>query len=70
MNLTAEALVRQLCQGLELVACKAEARGVEITAEELGGRSLITPSCGLGPATEPIAERAMDTLAQMGVLLR
>ncbi|UCG25754.1 MAG: hypothetical protein JSW55_07135 [Chloroflexota bacterium] len=70
MNLTAEALVQQLHQGLELVAEKAQARGVEITAEELSGRSLISPSCGLGPATVPIAERAMGTLAQMGVLLR
>jgi hypothetical protein len=70
MNQTAEALVRRLDQGLELVAKKARARGVEMTAGELSGRSLITTSCGLGPATVPIAERALDTLAQMGVLLR
>jgi hypothetical protein len=70
MNLTAEALVRRLDQGLELVAQKAQARDVEITAGELSGRSLITTSCGLGPATVPIAERSLDTLAQMGVLLR
>ena len=70
MNQTAGALVQRLHAGLELIACKAQARGVEITAEELSGRSLITPSCGLGPATIPIAERAMETLAQMGVLLQ
>jgi len=70
MNQTAEALVRRLDQGLELVAKKAQARGVEMTAGELSGRSLITTSCGLGPATVPIAERSLDTLAQMGVLLR
>ncbi|HSG15295.1 MAG TPA: hypothetical protein VLE70_03095 [Anaerolineae bacterium] len=70
MNLTAEALVGQLHQGLELVANKAQARGVEMTAKELAGRSLVAPSCGLGPATVPIAERALDTLAKMGVLLQ
>jgi methionine synthase II (cobalamin-independent) len=70
MSQTAETLAQRLHKGLEFVADKAQARGVEITAEELGGRSLITTSCGLGPATVSIAERALDTLAKMGALLR
>ena len=69
MSQSAETLSRRLCEGLELVAGKAQARGINISAEELGARSLITTSCGLGPATEPIAERALETLAQMGALL-
>jgi methionine synthase II (cobalamin-independent) len=67
---SAETLAQRLCDGLELVAGKAQARGINISAEELGERSLITTNCGLGPATEPIAERALDTLAQMGALLK
>jgi methionine synthase II (cobalamin-independent) len=70
MSQTAETLARRLRQGLTLVADKAQARGIEITAEELGAQSLITTSCGLGPATVPIAERAMETLARMGSLLQ
>jgi len=66
---SAETLARRLCDGLELVTQKAQARGINISAEELGAHSLITTSCGLGPATEPIAERALETLAQMGALL-
>jgi len=64
-----EKLAERLHQGLALVAEKAQARGVQITAGELSTRSLITTSCGLGPATVPIAERALDTLAQLGALL-
>lgn len=67
---TAEMLAQRLCDGLKLVAGKAQARGINICPEELGARSLITTSCGLGPTTVPIAERALDTLAQMGALLR
>ncbi|MGD8806638.1 MAG: methionine synthase [Chloroflexota bacterium] len=70
MSQTAEKLAQRLWQGLELVAGKAQARGIDIRAEELGARSLITTSCGLGPTTVPIAERALETLAQMGALLR
>jgi hypothetical protein len=70
MSQTAEMLAQRLMAGLELVASKAQARGMTISVEELGQRSLLTTSCGLGPSTVPIAERALDTLAQMGALLR
>lgn len=69
MSLTPGALAQRLLAGLELVAGKARARGIDMCSEELGARSLITTSCGLGPATVPVAERALDTLAQMGALL-
>jgi hypothetical protein len=70
MSQTAEKLAQRLQEGLALVAEKAQARGIAISVEELGERSLLTTSCGLGPATVPIAERALDTLAKMGALLR
>jgi hypothetical protein len=69
MSQTAETLAQRLWDGLDLVAGKAQARGIAISVEELGQRSLLTTSCGLGPTTVPIAERALETLAHLGALL-
>jgi methionine synthase II (cobalamin-independent) len=67
---TPEALADQLREGLQLIHTKAQARGVDISTGELAERSLITTSCGLGPATIEIADRALDILVQTGDLLK
>ena len=67
---TPEALAGQLNEGLDLIQSKAQARGVSITVEELAERSLITTSCGLGPASVEIADLSLDILAQTSKLLQ
>jgi methionine synthase II (cobalamin-independent) len=63
-------LARKLRQGLDLIQEKAQARGVNITSQELAARSLITPNCGLGPTTVEVAERALDVLVETGEILK
>jgi hypothetical protein len=67
---TAGALADRLITGMELIRNKAQARGMTISPGELAGSSLITTSCGLGPATVEIADRAMEILEQTSNLLR
>ncbi len=69
-DVTPEALAQKLLQGLDLIQEKAQARGVNITSSELATRSLITPSCGLGPTTVEIAERALDVLVKTREVLK
>jgi methionine synthase II (cobalamin-independent) len=69
-NVTPGKLTQRLRQGLDLIQEKAQARGVNISLQELAARSLITPSCGLGPTTVDVAERALDVLARVGEILR
>jgi hypothetical protein len=69
-GVTPESLVYKLHQGIKLISDKARARGVHIHPEEFFHRSLITPSCGLGPTTVEIADRTMETLARAGELLQ
>jgi methionine synthase II (cobalamin-independent) len=66
---TPDALADKLREGQQLIRDKAQARGIEITTGELAERSLITSSCGLGPATVEIADRTLDILVQTGELL-
>jgi len=68
-RLTPADLAGQLWDGLEMIVARAQARGVEITLEKLVRQSLITTSCGLGPATVPVADRAMETLVELHHIL-
>ena len=67
---TPQSLAGRLLQGFDLIQNKALARGEDISSVELARRSLITTSCGLGPATVEIADHALDLLIQTGQLLR
>jgi methionine synthase II (cobalamin-independent) len=64
LETTAESLAGRLYRGMKLIQEKAAGRGVQISVDELAERSLITTSCGLGPATVAIADQALDTLVQ------
>jgi hypothetical protein len=63
-RVTPRGLAERLWRGLEGIEAKAIARGVPLLAAEFATRSLITPSCGLGPATPEIAVRVLDSLAE------
>jgi methionine synthase II (cobalamin-independent) len=65
LEATAESLAGRLYRGMKLIQEKAAGRGVQISIDELAERSLITTSCGLGPATIAMAEKALDTLVQI-----
>jgi hypothetical protein len=67
---TAEGLAQRLQDGLHRMAEKAQQRGVPLRAEEFAARSLLMPSCGLGPATVEIAARVFEILPQVAGLLR
>jgi hypothetical protein len=69
-NVTAEQLAQRLVDGLKLISSKAVARGIQIGAEELANRSIIVPSCGLGPTTVEVADAAFDMLSCTGAVLR
>lgn len=69
-NVSAEGLARKLQAGLQQIAERARCRGVTITPAELAHRSLIAPTCGLGPTTIPIAERVLEVLAELGRILQ
>jgi methionine synthase II (cobalamin-independent) len=66
----AGSLIERLRAGFQLIAAKAQARGVKLYEELLAQRSLLTTSCGLGPATEPITERALELLVELGKILQ
>jgi hypothetical protein len=67
---TPRSLAKKLRDGIRLICEKAANRGVSIRPDEFTSRSLIAPSCGLGPATVEIAERAFEMLVETGVMLR
>ncbi len=67
---SAQALVDQLLTGFGLISEKAYKRGVDIRPAEFTSRSLLAPSCGLGPATIEIADRVLDVLVQMGEIFK
>lgn len=62
-------LAQQLWDGFALVQQKAQAREAPIPADQLARQSLITTSCGLGPATVSIADRAMESLVELRHIL-
>ena len=65
-----QSLAKQLRDGFQLISRKARGRGIEIAPEEFPTRSLIAPSCGLGPATVAIADRALEVLVETGEVLK
>jgi methionine synthase II (cobalamin-independent) len=69
-GVTPQALVDRMKAGLTLISDKAHARGVNLPVSELAERSLLAPSCGLGPATVDVAERALEVLRTTGDLLQ
>ncbi len=69
-SVTPLGLASQLSEGIETLCEKAAARGIEINPKEFNSRSLITPACGLGPATPEIADRVLPILAETGKALR
>lgn len=70
LSVTPGQLAQRLRDGLKLIGQKAGIRGVQLSSEEFGSRSLITPSCGLGSASVEIAERSLDTLVRTSEVLR
>ncbi len=67
---TPETLTERLRIGFDLISGRAQARGVNVSADELATRSLIAPSCGLGPTTVAVADRVLDILPRTAALLR
>jgi hypothetical protein len=67
---TAEQLAERLERSFAAISQKAQARGVAIQPEDLARRSLITPSCGLGSASEAVAEQVLEMLALTAQRLR
>ncbi len=68
-TVTAAQVAQKLQDGLALISAKAAARGVQVTADELAHRSLLVPSCGLGPATPEIADAAFAMLGDVKAVL-
>lgn len=69
-QVTAADLAIRLRQGFNLIAEKAQGRGVDISPEEFENRSLLTPSCGLGSATEVVSDQVLHTLTEVAKILR
>lgn len=69
-TVTPDGLVVRLLEGIALICQKAVARGVTISPGEFDSRSLITPTCGLGPTTPEISDKVLLMLAQMGEIMR
>jgi hypothetical protein len=60
---TPAGLASQLRQGIDEILNKANVRGLD-RMDKLAAQGLITTSCGLGPATVDISDRALDLLIQ------
>ena len=69
-KVTPAGLAQRLRDGLALISSKAQARGINLRADELAQRSLITTCCGLGPTSIEIAERAIETLVNTSEVLQ
>lgn len=69
-RITPGQLAQRLRDGLGLISSRARARGVSIDPEELAHRSLIVPSCGLGPLSVDMADRVLAALVQTGAILQ
>ena len=60
---------QQLMDGLKIIHENAARKDIDIPIGKLAHQSLTTTSCGLGPTTVPIADRAMETLVELRHLL-
>lgn len=67
---TPEQIASRLREGISLVCEKAVLRGVSLTPTDFENRSLITPTCGLGPTTIEIADKVLEVLALTGEFLQ
>ena len=61
---TAERLVQRLEQSLEQLAAKG------VSKEALLRSGLVTPSCGVGSLSEPLAERVFELTVQVSTIMR
>jgi hypothetical protein len=69
-SVTPQGLADKLREGIVLICEKASARGVTVDPKEFETRSLITPACGLGPATPEIADKVLPVLVATSRILR
>ena len=67
---TPRSLAQRLWRGLEGIETTARGRGVRLHAADFVERSLITPSCGLGPSTVEVAERTLGILSETAEAVR
>lgn len=67
---TPEQIARRLRKGIKLICEKANSRSIPLTPEDFENRSLITPTCGLGPTTVEIADKVLEVLNQTGTLMQ
>jgi methionine synthase II (cobalamin-independent) len=63
-------IATRLREGIRLICDKAQARGVALKPADFENRSLVTPTCGLGPTTVEIADHVLEVLAQTGDILQ
>jgi hypothetical protein len=61
----AAGLAARLRAGIEQICRKAAGRGVQIDPQEFERRSLVAPSCGLGPASPETAQRCLRLLGEL-----
>jgi len=69
-DITPEGIAYRLNAGFTLIHDKAQSRGITIMPEEFSMRSLVAPSCGLGPTTTEIADRVFEVLMKTGIILK
>jgi len=69
-DITPEGIAYRLNAGFTLIHDKAQSRGITIMPEEFSMRSLVAPSCGLGPTTTEIADRIFEVLMKTGIILK
>ncbi len=68
-SVSAGDLAERLWDGLRQLSERAAGRGVSIAAEDLLGRCLLTPSCGLGTASPEVADQVYVTLTALKEIL-
>jgi hypothetical protein len=69
-NETPQSLAKKLRDGIRLICEKAAQRGAVIRPDEFASRSLLAPSCGLGPTSVEVADRTFDMLVKTGEILK
>jgi methionine synthase II (cobalamin-independent) len=69
-TVTPERVANQLNEGIRMICEKANTRGINLTPADFENRSLLTPSCGLGPTTIEIANEVLAVLIKTGKILQ